>query len=309
MMTTTDMRRMVSAGAKDFVRGGSVTVATVLIMTVMMIIIGGLVFLSAILGSTLDAIKQKVDVNVYFVTAASDAAIQDFTQKVNQLPEVASTTYTTRDQALAQFRERHANDQLTLAALDELGENPLDASLAIEAKDPSQYGAIVDFINNDSAVVAGGTSIIDRVNYAQNKTVIDRLTGAIRTTENAGIAIVLLFALASMIIAFATIRLAIYSSRDEIAVMRLVGASNAYIRGPFIAAGVMTGVIAALIALVFFLPVAWYAGGALEGWLGGFNLLSYYLSHFAVLFLSLVGAGVLLGGAASWLAVRRYLKV
>lgn len=309
MNTWTIFKRVMTAGAKNFARGGSVTVATVLIMTVTLGIIGLLIFLSAILTSTLDEIKDKVDVNVYFVTTASDSAIQDVIAKVKQLPQVADVTFTSRDEALAAFRERHATDQLTLQALAELGDNPLDASIAIKAKDPSQYEAIVNFLGSDTALSSDTSSIIDRINYYQNKTVIDRLAAAIRTTERAGFVIVLLFALASTIIAFATIRLAIYSSREEIAVMRLVGASNAYIRGPFIVAGVMAGVIAALITLVVLFPASWYAGNTLESWLAGFNLFTYYLNRFAMIFLILVCSGAALGGLASWLAVRRYLKV
>jgi cell division transport system permease protein len=223
---------------------------------------------------------------------------------------VQIVTYTSREAALADFRERHANDQLTLQALDELGDNPLDASLAVKAKDPSEYQAVVDFLSNDSAINSEpNSSIIDTINYYQNKTVIDRLTAAIDATEKAGVAIVILFALASAIIAIATIRLAIYSARDEIAVMRLVGASDNYIRGPFVVEGIIAGVVAAIISLILFYPLTWYAGGALENWLGGFNLFSYYLGHFPLILGIVVGSGIVLGGVASWLAVRRYLKI
>ena len=104
-------------------------------------------------------------------------------------------------------------------------------------------------------------------------------------------------------------RLAIYTARDEIAVMRLVGASNMYIRGPFIVAGTMSGLLAAILALLFFYPTTWYVGASLAEWLGGFNLFSYYLQNFAVIFLLLVGSGVLIGSLASFLAVRKYLSV
>ena len=150
---------------------------------------------------------------------------------------------------------------------------------------------------------------IDRVNYLQNKNVIDRLTNAIAATEKAGLAIVLLFALASVTIALATIRLAIYTAREEIAVMRLVGASNMYIRGPFIVAGIIAGGLAAFIALIIFYPITWYAGNALSSWLGGFNLFSYYLHNFPLIFIVLAGTGIFLGALASWIGVRRYLTI
>src|SRR3990167_5106988 len=189
------IRRMFTSGAKNFARGGAVSAATVLIMTVTLAIIGSLVFLSALLSYTLGAIKGKVDVSVYFVTTASESDILAVKDTLEGLPQVANVSYTSAEDALITFRERHASDQLTLQALDELGGNPLDASLEVRAKDPSQYESIVNLLEASPALSAGGTSIIDRINYAQNKGVIDRLTLAIRATREIGIAIVLVFAL------------------------------------------------------------------------------------------------------------------
>lgn len=307
-MNFTMIKRMLSGGAQNFVRSGSVSFATVLIMTVTLMIVGLLIFVSAILAHTLSSIEDKVDVNIYFATTASEPEILLVRDQLAALPEVSVVTYTSRDQALREFRERHADDQLTLQALEELGENPLGASLAVKAKDPGQYEGIVKFLSDEEGTAGGAAGIIDRINYFQNKTVIDRLTGAIKATESAGTIIVLLFALASAIIAFATIRLAIYTARDEIGVMRLVGASNMYIRGPFIVTGVLAGLLASVITLVLFYPIAWYVGEAASGWLGGFNLFNYYVGQFPRIFLILVGSGVLLGGLASWFAVRKYLK-
>lgn len=304
----TMIKRVFTGGAKNFFRSGAVSFATVLIMTVTLAIVGLLIFLSAILTNTLASLQDKVDVNVYFVTSADQADILTIQDRLEALSEVESVVYTSREDRLADFRARHENDQLTLQALDELGSNPLGAALAIKATDPSQYAGIVEFLSNDPSLSPNGP-IIDSINYFQNKAVIDRLTSAITAMEKAGLIIVVLFAIASTIIALATIRLAIYTSKDEIAVMRLVGASNSYIRGPFIVAGVLAGFVAALISLLIFYPVTWYTGAKLETWLGGFNLFSYYLSNFPMIFSILVGTGVLLGALASWLAVRRYLRV
>jgi cell division transport system permease protein len=303
------LKRVFTGGAKNFARSGAVSFATVLIMTVTLTIVGSLIFLSAILTNTLASIQDKVDVNVYFVTNADERDIVAIQRKLEALPEVASVSYTSRDERLEEFRTRHENDELTLQALEELGDNPLGAALAIKANDPSQYAAIVEFLSEDPTVSPESGPIIDSINYFQNKAVIDRLTAAIDATEKAGLAIVVLFAIASTIIALATIRLAIYTARDEIAVMRLVGASNAYIRGPFIVAGVISGLVAAVIALVIFYPATWYVGETLTTWLGGFNLFEYYVSNFAMVFGILIGTGILVGALASWLAVRRYLKV
>jgi len=303
------IKRVLVSGWKNFARGGAVSAATVLIMTVTLTIIGSLIFLSALLTFTLNTIKDKVDVSVYFVTTAGESDILAVKDRLEKLPQVKSVSYTSATEALAAFRERHATDQLTLQALEELGGNPLDASLAVRAKDPRDYESIVSFLEASPALSAGGTSIVDRINYAQNKEVIDRLSLAIRATREVGFAIVILFAIASILIAFATVRLAIYTAKDEIAVMRLVGASNAYIQGPFIVTGIITGVTAAVAVLLFLWPATMYAGAKTTEWFGGFNLASYYADNFALIFVVLMGSGIMLGAIASVFAIRRYLKV
>lgn len=303
------IKRVLTGGGKNFARGGAVSAATVLIMTVTLSIIGSLIFLSALLNYTLLTISGKVDVSVYFVTTAGEGEIFGVKDQLQKLPQVESIIYTSSDDALSTFRERHANDQLTLQALNELGENPLGASLEVRAKNPSDYESIVSFLEASPALSAGGSSIIDRVNYAQNKEVIDRLTLAIKATREIGFAVVILFAIASILIAFATVRLAIYTAKDEVAVMRLVGASNAYIQGPFIVTGVITGVVSALLVLLLLWPATWYAGSKTTDWFGGFNIASYYSEHFTYIFFIIVCSGIALGAIASVFAIRKYLKI
>ena len=187
------IKRMLVGGWKNFIRGGAVSVATVVIMTVTLAIIGSLIFLSALLSYTLSTIKDKVDVSVYFVTTASEGSILAVKDQLENLPQVDKVTYTSASEALAAFRERHASDQLTLQALNELGSNPLDASLEVRAKDPSQYESIVSFLDASPALSAGGASIVDRINYQQNKEVIDRLSLAINATQEIGFFVVILF--------------------------------------------------------------------------------------------------------------------
>ncbi len=307
-MRWTIFNRMFSSGAKNFVRSGIVSFATVLIMVVTLGIISIIIFLSALLQHTLTAIENKVDISVYFVTTAAPSDIVAFQNKLKQLPQVAEITYTSRSVALAQFRARHANDQLTLQALNELGTNPLDASISIRANSPSQYDSIAKFLNTGPALSANGTSIIDRINYGQNKTVINRITFAIGATQKIGISIALIFAIASIIIAFATMRLVIYTSRDEIMVMRLVGASNAYIRGPFVITGIIAGIAAALIVLLLLIPITWYISNTTTLWFGGFDFFFYYRQHAALIASIIIGSGFFLGSTASFISIRKYLS-
>jgi Cell division protein len=174
------IKRMFVSGGKSFIRGGAVSAATLLIMTVTLAIISSLVFLSALLSYTLNMIENKVDVSVYFVTTASEQQIFAVRDQLEKLPQVTSVTYTSAADALTAFRARHANDQLTLQALDQLGGNPLDASLEVRATDPSEYQSIVNFLEASPALSSGGASIIDRINYAQNKEVINRLPSRYR---------------------------------------------------------------------------------------------------------------------------------
>ena len=304
-----DTKRIIKAGFVGFWRNGFVSLASVLVMTVTLFVIGSIIFLNAILGASLEQIRDKVDINVYFVTEAPEEDILVLKRDLEALPEVALVEYVTREEALAKFRERHEGDQLTLQALDELGDNPLGASLSIKAKDTSQYEGIAAFLEGDTSTLSNSdVRIIDTVNYFQNRVAIERLSKVISSSEQFGFLMSLVLAVASIIIVFNTIRLAIYTARDEISVMRLVGASNAYIRGPFVFEGIMYGLIAGIVTLLIFYPITLWLGPATETFFGDINIFSYYTSHFGELLFVLVGSGIILGAFSSYLAVRKYLK-
>ena len=298
-------KRVSRYGLIGFIRNGFVSLAAVSIMTLTLFVLAGLLLFGAALNATLAELTQKVDVNVYFTTTATDAQIQDIERMLQALPEVASVDFVSRDDALAQFRARHQNDQLTIQALDELKDNPLGASLEVRAKETSQYEAIAKFLENQSSGQSG--SAIDRVNYSQNKAAIDRLTNIIETTKRLGSIVAFIFGIASVLIAFNTIRLAIYTARDEIGVMNLVGAGRWYVRGPFMVAGVLYGVVSALCVLILLYPITLYMSAPLERFLGTFNAFDYYAASFPMFFLIVMGSGIALGALSSYLAVRRYL--
>jgi len=275
---------------------------------VTLLVISSLIFTSAMLTTTLDFVKSKVDINVYFVPTAAEEDILAFKKSIDVLPEVAATEYISREQALAAFRERHENDQVTLQALEELGENPLEASVSVRAKDPAQYETIANRLSADTALGQSAATII-RVDYTRNKVAIDNLTKLITAVQTFGYALTAIFVVSSLLITFTTIRLAIYISRDEISVMKLVGGSNMYIRGPFIFVGFMYGAIAALLTLVLLYPLTYWLGPITENFFSGVNLFRYYLSNFFELFLILFLSGIVLGVLASFFAVRRHLRI
>lgn len=310
-MSWVTIKRIFRAGFLDFWRNGFVSFASVLMMIFTLFVIGLAVFTGIILETTLQEFRDKADMSVYFTVDAPQAKIDELQTSVKALPEVAEVTFMTRDEALAQFRERHQNDQLTLQALDELGSNPLGAVLTIKAKDLSQYEGIATFLRGQEALAAGEASIIDKINYydEQHRNALNRLSEITDSAKWIGLVIILIFVLTTVAISFNTLRLAIYSSREEIQVMRLVGAGKGYIRAPFIVEGVLYGLIAGIVTLILFYPLTWWLGQSTERFFGGVSVFSYYLTHFPFFFLVIVGSGVVLGAVASYLAVRRYLHV
>lgn len=307
-MFFTKIKRILRGGFVSFWRNGYVSLAAVLVMTVTLSVITLIIFVGALLNSTLGSIKDKVDVNVYFVKTADEGQILTLKKSLEALPQVTKVEYVSRDQALKDFKTTHQNDQLTLSALDELNDNPLGASFNIRAADPSQYQSIVDFLQKSSGSSDQTAGMIDRINYEQNKRAIDALSRIIDASNKLGTIVVIFFVIVSILITFNTIRLAIYIFRDEISVMRLVGASEMYIRGPFVTVGLMYGFVSGIITLILLYPFAYWVGPITLNLGTGLNLFQYYLANFGQLFIVVVGAGLILGAVSSYLAVKKYLR-
>jgi cell division transport system permease protein len=248
-----------------------------------------------------------VDVTIYFTVDAPEDKIMLLKESISKLPEVKDITYTSAEEALRLFRERHSNDYPTIAALDEIGENPLGAYLNVKAKEISQYESITNFLKGDNALVLGSASIIDKVNYHQNKLVIDRLNTIISGARKLGFLITLFSIIISIIITFNTIRLTIFIAKEEIGVMQLVGASKMRVRGPFMVEGAIYGIVATLVTLILFYPAVAWLGNNMTLFLG-LNMRDYYLSNFFQIFAIILFSGIILGVISSFLAVRKYLN-
>lgn len=301
------VKRVIRLGFVNFWRNGYVSLASVLVMTVALLVMSSLIFTRALLISTLDQIKNKVDINVYMVSSASEDEIMVMQKKIEALTEVVSVEYSSKEQELEKFRARHQNDELTIQALDEIGRNPLGASLNIKAKDPSNYESIAEFLESEKS--KSENSIIDKVNYSKNKDAIDAISRIIGASKKLGFAGSIFFIIISILITFNTIRLTIYMAREEISVMRLVGASTRYIKGPFVVNGLMYGVASTILSLLILLPMTYWAGPYTEGIGTGINVFSYYLSHIFFLAFVLLLAGFIIGSVSSYLAVKKYLKI
>lgn len=304
----TGFRRVVKAGFIGFWRSAYVSLAAVFVLTVALFVIGATMFLDQLLSVSLNTLQSKVDMNVYFVPNAPQGEIERIETALKALPDVESVAYTSREDALRAYREANQNNEIAMQALEELNENPLGAKLSIQAVDTSRYGQIASFLEEQQALESPSTPVIDEIDYDEDrKDAINKLTAIIDAVESASLLVMLVLLVAAALITFNTIRLAIYTAREEISIMRLVGASNMFIRGPFMLQGIMYGVSAAFLAMLIFYPILLWIGPGTETFFE-FNLLTYYLDNLIYIFAVLASIGIVLGLISSIFAIARYLR-
>ena len=307
-MFWTALKRIIKAGFISFWRNGSVSLSAVFVMIVALFMIASTLLITAFLGTALRDLQDKIDINIYVDAKASEEQIISLQKQIKTLPEVKDVTYISREDALATFRERHENDHRIIQALDEIGDNPLPAALTVKAKEPSQYEGIANFLSNKSELSAGSAlSIVSKVNYNDNKVAIERLSRLITGVKKLGSIITAVMIGISILITFNTIRLAIFIARDEIGVMRLVGGSNEYVRGPFVVEGILYGLVAAFLTLILFYPITYWLKNTTQVFYGGVDLLHYFVANFVEIFFVIILSGIALGAVSSYLAVRKYL--
>lgn len=306
-MLSLNTKRILKAGGQNFYRNTFVSLSAVLIMTITLIVFSTILFMSALLNQSLVEIKKKVDVNVYFTTKADETSVMNVKADLEKLPEVENVEYVSREQALENFKYRHRNESDILEALYELEDNPLGAILNIKAKETQQYEGIAKYLETNYPVDQEN-SIVEDVNFNANKEIIEKLTDFIAAGQKLGGVITILFIFLSIIITFNTIRLAMYISRDEIKVMRLVGATSSYISGPFIVTGVLYGIASSILTLVILFPSTWWSGPITARFFNGINVLEYYISHFFQFFLIIFFSAILIGAISSFIAVKKYLR-
>ncbi len=318
-MIFTSAKRVIKTGFINFWRNGFLSLAAVITITLSLLAFGSLIFSNAFGQTLIDEIKGKVDINVYLTLSAPESDILVLKKTIEQLPEVSKVEYINRDQVLSEFKEKWKDNTLILQGLDEIGDNPFPAVLNVKAKEPSQYAGIANFLDSKGALSKSGISIVDKVNYNQNKLVIDRLGRIIPAIEKTGSVIAIILVVVALIITFNTIRLIIYTAKDEISVMKLVGASNSYIRWPFVVSGIMCGILSGVFTIILLSILAYYSDVAIVKFAGIENandfgltssvLLKYLVSNMLQIFSIIMGSGIVLGALSSYLAVRRYLKV
>ena len=299
----TIISRIFHFGFRNFWRNGWLTTVTVIIMTMALLVFVGLIMFGVVTNAAAASIQNKIDISVYFNTNTSEDQILNIQQSLESLPEVQSVDYVSQDQALAIFQQNHADNPSISQAISEANGNPLEASLNITAKSPDQYAAIATYLSSPDL-----SQYIDTVSYTQNQDIIDRLAKIVKDVEVGGVIIMIVFMFLAGFVVFNTIRLAIYSNREEIGVMRVVGASNSLVRGPYVVDGMLCGTIAAVFGFLITAPVLYFANPYLNVFIPDLNIFQYFYTHILSLFGYTLLFAVVIGGLSSFVAVKRYLR-
>ena len=298
------LSRIIKYGVQGFLRNSWLSASTIIIMILALLVFEGLIIFNVVAKNTISSLQQKIDISVYFKSNASEDDVLNLKKSLEGLNEVKSVEYISQEKALEDFKIRHASEETITQTLEELDKNPLLASLNIKAQDPSQYGAIADYLSNQSL-----QNLIEKVSYAQHQVVIERLTAIVGTMKKGGIALTVFLALLAIIVTFNTIRLAIYSNSEQIGIMRLVGASNSFIRGPYVVEGIIYGVISGLLSFLIWIPILNVISPHISNFVAEVNLKLFLNTNFLILFVYQLAFGIILGIISSVVAVRRYLRI
>lgn len=296
--------RVVHAGWNNFRRNSYVTFGTTGVLALVLVLFLGLMAVNFLSGVVVSGLEGKVDVSLYFKEEATESDIASVRDELQTLNNVATVDYVSREEALATFKDRHAQDALIQESLAELETNPLQASLNVKATDSNQYASIVSFLEGHKL-----RTIIDKINFYENEAVIGRVGRISRSMQQGGMAATLVLAVIAVLVAFNTVRLTIYNQKQEIEVQRLVGASNWYIRSPYLVEGALYGSVAAVLA-----GGLWYIGVAAVSpkialVMPGVSLIGYFGGNAPQILLLTLTAGVGLGMVSSLIAIRRFLKI
>jgi cell division transport system permease protein len=296
--------RTFKEGVKSFWRNGWLSFATVSVLSISLYIMGLTLLIALGSGAAVKNIQEKINISVYFNPDVKEDRIMDIKNKLSGYKEIKSIDYVSKDRAMNEFLASNNNDPSIKQALEEIGENPLLPSLVIKSQSPDQYETITQALQQSNF-----NQDINKINYENNKKAIERLTNLIMTVEKIGFAIGIIFVLVAILITFNTIRITIYAHKQELEVMRLVGASNMYIRMPHVFEGIFYGIVSAVVVLILLFITFQFVAPVIQKTISHEVLASFFFQYLGSMTLLLFFSGIVLGVISSLIAIRRYLKV
>ncbi len=303
------LERIIKNGVVNFGRNVWLAIAAIAMMAITLTILLFAIVANATFTHTINDLTSHIDVVEHLKDSVTKSQLDNQITKLKQLPNVKSLSYTSKNEALKAYQQQNANNPDLLAAIS-LTDNPLPASLTIKPLNPNRIQDIQDFLDKPAQVALQS----DPTNYSgDRKVAIDKITSATHFFQQAGVVGIIVFIIISMLIIFNTIRMAIFNRRDELIIMRLLGASTAYIRGPFIVETMLYGAIAASISLIVCWSLFRIASSTLQA--SSLGLLDigyssrYFSNHLASILTIQLAVGILIGAASSGIATRRYLRL
>ncbi len=304
------IKRIFYFGLVYVVRRAFVSFSAIFVMTVTLFVIGFSFLFGQMIDNTLDSLHDKIDITIYFKQEATENQIAIFKQEIQQLPEVEEVVYVSQVAALEEYRQRNATNIELLRGVEILnsnGINPFRPRISIRATDTEYLESITSIAENSDTLSDNPNLIIDKIDYYENKQIIGRLASLIDTANFFSRTIIGLLVLIAFVIIFNIIRLIIYLSREEIGVMRLIGANDWYVRSPFLVSGALYGFIGAILAIILLYPMTTWLGPRTANFFGNDGIFSYYVSEFGFLTILLILVGIIVGIVSSLLSSQRYL--
>lgn len=297
--------RVISYAWKNFFRNAWIGLATVFVLVLALLSVNVVVGVGAILDTAVKTLEEKVDVTVFFKEKTPDAVLQQAQFFMAGLPQVKDVQLKTPAQALEAFKERHHNDPKILAALAELDANPLGASMVVKAKNTDDYPFLLEALKNPQFDFA-----IESKSYDDHAAAIEKVREIGNSVRLFGVILIVIFGIFSVLIVYNAIRVAIYTQREEIGIMRLVGASGAFVRMPFVLEGIFLAALAMVFAaFVVFGSVAFVEPRLIPVFDGADpGLRAFFMQNGLQLLLVEGGALIVLVALSSWAAVGKYLK-
>ncbi len=304
----TTFLRILHTGTVNFIRNASLAIAAMAVMIVTLTIVLFSLVANATFGNTINQITNKIDVSVYLKDSTTPTQTTQLISQLKRLPNTEKVTYLSKAEVLKQYQQQNAGNHQLQLAIDETS-NPLPATIHVKPRDLNKIQDIKTFLTK-SAVTALQS---DAPSYSGNlKEAIDNITHATNILREIGIIAVVVFAVVSALIIFNTIQMAIFNRRDEIQIMRLLGASTGYIRGPFIVESAIYGFLSAVISVLIINSVFVTASSTLQASSLGLLDIGYATTYFDMhfwRFLTLqLGIGIVIGAVSSYIATRRYLR-
>ncbi|MEY3470667.1 MAG: hypothetical protein RLZZ223_17 [Candidatus Parcubacteria bacterium] len=300
--------RSVKYGFQNFGRNVFLSIATTSIMVLTLFGLGFFMVINQISSQALDGIQSRVDISVYLKDGADENQVNDFVNYVKGLEGVKETNFITKEMAMDKFKETYKDNPSIIQSLQVLDENPFPVTITVKAENSQFY----ENINNGIMSSQYAEAIVQDTDYQKStsKEIIDRLNNIIKVTRNVGISVIIVLAVIAVLITYNTIRLTLYSYRQEIEIMRLVGASDSQIKGPFFVEGVLFGVFGTFISFLILFVVVLLISSPITSFVSGSQPPSNYILENAFLIIGIqLLVGIILGVGSSLIAINRYLKV